>query len=67
MDPAEVEKAREAEMEFIRNMKVYEKVPRRWAHQAGKRVVGVRWIVINKGDYGNPIHRCTFVAKEFRK
>ena len=33
LDPAEVEKAREAEMEFIRNMKVYENVPRRWAHR----------------------------------
>ena len=66
LDAQEVRRAREDEMEFIRNMRVYDKVPRSWAWRAGKRVIGVRWIDINKGDSINPKYRSRMVAKEYK-
>ena len=63
LDTKMVEEARREEIEFIRNMRVYEKVPRSWAWRAGKKVIGVRWIDVNKGDSINPKYRSRLVAK----
>ena len=66
LEAKEVRKAREDEMKFIRDMNVYDKVPRSRAWRAGKKVIGVRWIDINKGDCTNPKYRSRMVAKEFK-
>ena len=66
LDPQEVRRAREDEMEFIRNMRVYDKAPRSWAWGAGRKAIGVRWIDINKGDSVNPKYRSRMVAKEYK-
>ena len=63
LDVDEVRRAREDEMKFIRDMHVYDKVPRSLAWRAGKKVIGVRWIDINKGDSVNPKYRSMMVAR----
>ena len=44
-------------------MRVYDKVPRSRAWRVGKKVIGVRWIDISKGDSINPNYRSRMVAK----
>ena len=65
MDPKEVMKARRKEVEYIRDKKVYEKIPRHLAVQNGWKIIKTRWIDINKGDQKDPLYRSRFVGKEF--
>ena len=58
--------ARKLEIEFFKNMKVYEKVPRWRAKEAGGKVVTTRWIDINKGDGQNPNYRARLVGREIK-
>ena len=48
-------------------MGVYRKVKRSWVRERGEKVIGVRWIDINKGDTLNPDYRSRLVAKDFKK
>ena len=67
LDPAKVAKARAEEMEYFRNMNVYEYTTVEECKRiTGKPPVGVRWIDINKGDDTLPNYRSRLVAKEFR-
>ena len=66
LDAQEVRKAWEDEVEFIRTMRVYDKVPRSQALRSGTKVIGVRWIDINMGDSVNPQYRSRMVAKEYK-
>ena len=63
LDPELVREARRQEIDFVTKMKVYDKVPRSVAVRAGKRVIGVRWIDINKGDSIRVNYRSRMVAK----
>ena len=65
LDPKEVLRARLKELEYIREKKVYVKITRKQAREMGIKVIGTRWIDINKGDAANPNHRSRFVAKEY--
>ena len=58
--------ARKLEIEFFKNMKVYEKVDRWRAQEAGGKVVTTRWIDINKGDLQNPNYRARLVGREIK-
>ena len=61
--------AREAgklEMQFFRNMKVYDKVPRGMAARDGCNVITTRWLDINKGDQRNPNYRARLVGREIK-
>ena len=66
LDPILVRLARQEEMEYFRERKVYEKVDAEecW-NVTGKGPISVRWIDINKGDAANPKYRSRLVAKEF--
>ena len=44
----------------------YRKVKRSWVKTMGEKVIGVRWIDINKGDTENPDYRSRLVAKDFK-
>ena len=46
--------ARKLEVQFFRNMKVYDKVPRWMAARDGCKVITTKWRDINKGDRRNP-------------
>ena len=57
--------ARKLEMDYIKRLGVYEKVPRA---QAGKsKIISVRWIDTNKGDDASPDYRSRLVAREIKR
>ena len=65
LDPAEVKKARKEEVDYVRKMKLYNKVPIAECYaKTGKASITVRWIGINKGDSTNPNYRSRLVARE---
>ena len=66
LDPGLVRAARAEELGYARKHGVWEKVPRAQALARGKKVIGVKWLDINKGDPGSPAIRSRLVAKELR-
>jgi hypothetical protein len=66
LDPKLVRKGRDTEMEFFNGMKVYDRVPRSEQAQTGGKIIGTKWIDVNKGDLDRPNIRCRLVGKEFR-
>ena len=64
LDPDLVKEARELEMKYFREMRVYDKVPRE--QSIGKPTVKTMWIDINKGDMKEPKIRSRLVGKEYR-
>ena len=67
LDPKEVSKARAKEMEYVRNMNVYEVVDvRECLRMTGRAPIESRWIDINKGDDQNKNYRSRWVAKQFK-
>ena len=66
LDPKMVKKARADEIEYVRDMKLYTKVPiGECLARTGKQPIAVRWIDVNKGDDENPLLRSRYVGKEF--
>ena len=60
-----VYKARVEEVEYIRNMKLYDKVPKDECWRVtGKGPISTKWIDINKGDDTRPNYRSRNVARE---
>ena len=57
--------ARSKEIQYVRDMGVWKKIPRRTAQARGWKVIKTRWIDINKGDDANPIYRSRIVGKSF--
>ena len=66
LDSALVHAGRAVEMGFFKHMGVYERVPRTEQKKIGGKIIGTKWIDVNKGDMDNPKIRCRFVGKEFR-
>ena len=65
LDPKQVQRARQEEIDYVRKMKLYEKVPiAECRRKIGKSPISVRWIDINKGDTTNPNYRSRLVARE---
>ena len=62
-----VDAAIQEEMDQYTKHEVYTKVPlaRCW-ERTGKKPVGVRWVIVNKGDDENPNVRARLVAKEIK-
>ena len=58
-----VKEARKLEVEYVRKMGVWSKVPK--AQAAGKNIIRLRWIDVNKMDADNPMIRSRIVAKEY--
>ena len=66
LNPQLMMKARQDEIQYFREMGVYEKVDIEECWKAiGKAPIAVRWVDINKGDTANPNYRSRLVAKEF--
>ena len=66
LDEGLVRAARAEELGYARKHGVYEKVPRAQARARGKKVIGTKWVDINKGDDKVPAIRSRLVAKELR-
>ena len=61
-----VREARKEEVEYIRKMNLYTKVPiKECLEKTGKQPIQTMWIDVNKGDNTNPNYRSRFVGKEF--
>ena len=63
--PELVHAARAVEMEYFGNLGVYEKVPRSHQIATGGKVIGVRWVDVNKGDATDVNYRSRLVGREF--
>ena len=65
LDPKQVRKARQEEIDYIHEMGLYVKVPIKECYErTGKSPIIVRWIDINNGGTDNPNYRPRFVARE---
>ena len=61
-----VHKARQDEVEYVREMNLYTKVSiDECLKKTGKKPIAVRWIDVNKQDKNNPLYRSRLVGKEF--
>ena len=66
LDPALVKAGRILEMNYFRDMKVYERVPRTHLATTGGKIIGTMRIDTNNGDADHPNVRCRLAGKEFR-
>ena len=58
--------ARKEEVEYVRSMNLYTKVPiKECLERTGKKPIATRWIDVNKQDASNPLYRSRLVGKEF--
>ena len=65
--PSLVAAARKEELEYFKNMNVYEYVPLRECINAiGKPPIGTRWIDTSKGGNEAPNYRSRLLVKEYR-
>ena len=62
LDPKLVVPARSEEVEFIDTIGLWDAVPR----PRDQRVIGTRWVDVNKGDVSSPDVRSRLVAKEIK-
>ena len=62
--PELVKSARAAEMEYFDRLGFYERVPFHKVATCGK-VIGVRWVDVNKGDATDTNYRPRLVGREF--
>ena len=63
LDPELVREGRAVEMSFFESMRVYDRVPRSEQAATGGKIIGTKWIDVNKGDFDNPRIRCRLVGK----
>ena len=65
LKPELVVKARATEVEYFRNMGVYDVVRRSEINDSGGKLIDTRWIDTNKADELNPEYRSRLVGREF--
>lgn len=66
LDPKMIKKARQEEVDYVRTMRLYTKVPiKECIAQTGKQPIATRWVDVNKQDATNPLYRSRLVGKEF--
>ena len=63
LDPKKVREARAVEIKFFEKMQVYERVPRSHAEKTGGKVIGVRWVDVNKGNRTTTDYRSRLVGQ----
>ena len=65
LNPQKVGQAREKEIDYVRKMDLYEKVPLQQCFtRTGRAPITTRWIEIHNGDIDNPNYRSRLVARE---
>ena len=62
LKPELVHAARAVEMEYFEKWGVYVKVPRSHHIATGGKVIGVRWVDVNKGDATDVAYRSRLVG-----
>ena len=68
LDPNLVHQAKVEELHEFKKHNVYGKVPLKecWDN-TGKGPIGIRWVLVNKGDEAKPEYRARLAAKELRR
>lgn len=67
LDPVLVEKGRAEEIEFMKNIPLYDEAPiSECLRETGKPPVGTKWVDVNKGSFEDPDVRCRLVARDFK-
>eukprot|EP00434_Breviolum_minutum_P042976 symbB.v1.2.038276.t1/scaffold5896.1/size48089/1 len=67
LPPAEVRKARDLELDYLRRQAVYEKRPISECYEVtGKKPIGTRWLDTDKGDPRKPNFRSRLVVREIK-
>ena len=61
-----VRKARQEEIDWIKKIELYDKVPRSMALERNKAILPVRWVDVNKGDKSAYKLRSRIVGKELK-
>ena len=64
LDATGVQDARRKEMDYIEKKQVWTKASKAEAIKSGCKIVGGRWVDVDKGDATTPDYRSRFVAKE---
>ena len=62
LDAAKVMRARQEEIEYVNFKKVWHKIPRKQALTEGIKIIGSRWIDVDKGDLERPNYRSRLVG-----
>ena len=57
MSAGKVVEARNKDVTYIRDKRVYDKIPIHQAMRNKWKIIRTRWIDINKGDDENPVYR----------
>ena len=65
LDAGQVKEERSKEVQYLRDKRVYDKIPRSQALRNKWNIIQTRWIDINKGDDENPKYRSRMVGKYF--
>ena len=66
LPPELVNQGKKEELDWVKSINLYTKVPRSEAIKHGAKVIPVEWVVVNKGDVNNIKVRCHLVAKELK-
>ena len=66
LDAGKVVEARAKEVTYLRDKRVYDKIPRHQALRNKWKIIRTRWIDINKGDETNPDYRSRLVAQQVK-
>lgn len=66
LPPQLVKKARREEIEWVRSINLYDKVPRAEADSKNIQPLKIRWVDVNKGDRQNYNVRSRLVGKELK-
>ena len=65
LSPSEVRKARMTEARYVEKKRVWRKITRREALRRAIKIIGTRWIDVNRGDKDHPDLRSRLVGQEF--
>ena len=65
LNPSGVRMARALEIDHVNMKRVWRKITRSEAKRQGCKMIGTRWVDIDKGDEKKPDYRSRLVAKEF--
>ena len=52
-------------MDYFKKLGVYERFPRSHQVHTGGKIIGVRWVDVNKGDATDTNYRSRLVGREF--
>ena len=65
LNAGDVRAARDLEMQYFERLRVYDRVDRSEIKRTGGKLIGTRWVDVNKGDSTKVDCRSLLVSREF--